>query len=626
MISLENKLIKTILKTITFIYFQKQMTKKILFATALSLVTLGIAHNIANAEAQIIIDPVTKTITVTWIVLNTWATNTGGIQTGTTQTWIINTGTVITTTWTTQTTWWLNTTWTEFERALSWMFANGLTKYNKPSEYRMYDALTREEAAKMFSEAYNVLGYTKEIRNTNCNFDDKWIFNPELVPFIQNVCQRGIIKGFNNNYMAQKQLTRPEAMAILIRMFEWKASFENQHPRWSDYYIKGRALGLTTLENNNFEKEISRYEIALYIYRLQTIANNTSLKLQSQITLQNLTGINQTTWTTQLPETSSELAQKFSAIANSISVEKDPELQEAIRWMHDNGLTSFSTIGEYKPFEVLSREQSAKIFDIFAKVFNFSQDKLSGTLPIECQFKDLSKADQTLTTHIQNVCKMDLLKWWNQIFDPKNTLTKGQFITALIRLVEWKKLDETKNPRWTSYYQKALDMGIVWPADAITFDSPITRYEVALFLYRFRVKFQLINNLNTNTLENMIFNTVPGTIQTTWGLLSWEVAEAFKSDIFIDTNLLQNANFDLWYIEIFNTKYKVIKTSTETYFSKNFVRYGDIYDISTDQKIGTINFIVSNKIVLEWTARIGIQTYTISQAPNTTAYYQIKKN
>jgi hypothetical protein len=51
-------------------------------------------------------------------------------------------------------------------------------------------------------------------------------------------------------------------------------------------------------------------------------------------------------------------------------------------------------------------------------------------------------------------------------------------------------------------------MGIVGPADAITFDSPITRYEVALFLYRFRVKFQLINNLNTNTLENMIFNTV----------------------------------------------------------------------------------------------------------------------
>ncbi len=601
------------------------MTKKIILAAILTFITLWVIQNKANAEAQIIIDPVTKTITVTWVVLNTWATNTWTIQTGTTQSWITqtwttNTGIVTTTT--------LNTTWTEFERALSWMYANGLTKYDNKTEYRMYDPLTREEAAKMFSEAYNVLWYTKETKNTNCDFKDKWIFNPELVPFIQNVCQRGIIKWFNNNYMAQKELTRPEAMAILIRMFEWKASFEDQHPRWSDYYIKWRALGLTTLENNWFEKEISRYEIALYIYRLQTIANDASLKLQSQQTLQNLTGIVQTWSTTPQTETetSSELAQKFSAIANSISVENDPELQEAIRWMHDNWLTSFSTIWEYKPFEVLTREQSAKIFDIFAKTFDFSQEKLIWTLPTECQFKDLSKADQTLTSHIQNVCKMDILKWWNQIFDPKTTLTKGQFITALIRLVEGKKLDETKNPRWTSYYQKALDMGIVGPADAITFDSPITRYEVALFLYRFRVKFQLINNLNTNTLENMIFNTVSWTIQTTWWLFSWETPEAIKADIFIDTNLLQNTNFDIWYIEIFNAKYKVIKTSTETYFSKNFVWYWDVYDIGTDQKIGTINFIVSNRIILEWTARIDTTNYTISQVPNTTAYYQIKKN
>jgi hypothetical protein len=127
-------------------------------------------------------------------------------------------------------------------------------------------------------------------------------------------------------------------------------------------------------------------------------------------------------------------------------------------------------------------------------------------------------------------------------------------------------------------------------------------------------------------LENMIFNTVSWTIQTTWWLFSWETPEAIKADIFIDTNLLQNTNFDIWYIEIFNAKYKVIKTSTETYFSKNFVWYWDVYDIGTDQKIGTINFIVSNRIILEWTARIDTTNYTISQVPNTTAYYQIKKN
>ncbi|HCB51926.1 TPA: hypothetical protein DEP21_05185 [Patescibacteria group bacterium] len=115
---------------------------------------------------------------------------------------------------------------------------------------------------------------------------------------------------------------------------------------------------------------------------------------------------------------------------------------------------------------------------------------------------------------------MEILQGGNQIFDPKGTLTKGQFITALIRLVEGKKLDETSNPRWTNYYQSALNMGIVGPADALTFDSPITRYEVALFLYRFKIKYQMINSLNTDKLENQIINTVSGSIQQTTTIIS----------------------------------------------------------------------------------------------------------
>lgn len=611
------------------------MQKKFLLWIIIGLLAISYKlSNSVNADAQIIIDPITKTITITGLVLPA----TGTQSTGTIQTWnsTIQTGTQILTTGTVQTFWQNVSTWSttgsEFDRALAWMYANGLTKYNNQTDYRMYDYLTREEAAKMIAQAYIVLWYTQTQKNTACTFGDAPEINPELSWFIKQVCWRWIIKGANGKYRPAKKLTRPEAMAILVRMFEGQVSFEAKNPRWSEYYIKGRALGLTTLTANTFEKEISRYEIALYIYRLQTITNDVNLKRQSQIKLQNLTGINQSWTNTNLSsqnslQESSELAQKFAAIANSISVEKDPELMESIRWMNDNGLTSYSSIGEYKPFEVLLREQAAKIFDTFAKIFNFSQDKLTGSLAAECQFKDLDKADNSLITHIQNVCRMEILKWGNQIFDPKNTLTKSQFITALIRLVQGKKLDETKNPRWTAYYQSALDMGIVGPADAITFDNPITRYEVALFLYRFKVKYQLINNLNTGTLESMILNTVPGTIQTGNTVnQSWVTTAKIESDIFIDTNLIQNGNFELGYIEIFGNKYEIIKTSTETYFSKNFVRYGDVYDISTNKKIGTINFVVSSKTILEGTIRINTSTYNITQVANTNAYYHIKKN
>lgn len=79
----------------------------------------------------------------------------------------------------------------------------------------------------------------------------------------------------------------------------------------------------------------------------------------------------------------------------------------------------------------------------------------------------------------------------------------------MVRLIEGKKLDETLNPRRTTYFEKAENMGIVNPSDSINFDNPITRYEVALSLYRFKVKYQITQNLNSSIIDNQVVNTVP---------------------------------------------------------------------------------------------------------------------
>ena len=592
---------------------------------ASTILWLGITSKI-YADAQIVIDPVTQTISII-------ETDTGKSLTGN------NSGTVttVTTGVTTVTTpiipKWTATSWaSEFQNALSRLYFNKITKYQTTGDFRMYDSLTREEAAKMMVQSYLSLGFANTIKNTNCEFSDKNAFNPELSGYVMQACQLWLMKGNKWLFLPQKTLSRPESMTILIRMFEGQSSNETKDPRRSEYYIKGRALGLTSLANSGFEQAISRYETALYIYRFQNILSDSALKLKGQQTLANLNLTGTTVVTTGTTNTgttdeTSELAQKFAAIANSISVEKDPELLEAIRWMNDNGLTNFNTISTYKPFEVLLREQSAKIFDIFAKVFKFSQDKLTTTVPSECKFNDLSKTDAGLITNIQNVCEMGALAGGNGSFNPKGTLTKGQFITALIRLLEGKKLNESTNPRRTSYYQTALNMGIVGPADALTFDSPITRYEVALFLYRFKIKYQLINSLNSTGVDNLIVNTVSGSVlYKTDTNASWVITTWFLSaNVFIDTNLIQNGNFELGYINFLGTNYKVIKTSTETYFNKNFVRYGDVYDIASNAKVGTINFVVSNKYVLEGTLRINTDSYNITQLNETSIYYKVKK-
>ncbi|MFA5748286.1 MAG: S-layer homology domain-containing protein, partial [Candidatus Absconditabacterales bacterium] len=478
------------------------------------------------------------------------------------------------------------------------------------NEFRPNDFLTREEAAKIIGQAYKILGYSQEVKNQNCNFVDIDKVNPELSGYVKDVCKRGIFKGSSGQFMPKKTITRPEAMAVLIRMFEGKTSYEAGRFRWSDYYLKGQALGLTMLNNiNSYEKEIPRMEIALYIYRFKNIVTNETLRIMGLNKLSQISGDNN--------QINTGILSSFATIASSISVDNNPELKEAISWMNDNGLTNFNNIQDYKPFELLTREQASKVLDTFSNVFNLNVNS-NDALPKECIFSDINDVDASLLNFVENICKAGVLQGTNGKFNPKGTINKSQFIVAIIRLFEGKKLDESAAPRWKNYFQKAQEMGIVSPADAITFENPITRYEVALFLYRFKVKYQMLTNLNTNKVQNEIVSTVPGSIQT--GLSNLQ-----EANVYIDTNLINNGNFELGYIEILGSRYKVVRSSTEKYFSNNFVWYGDVFNMETEDQTGTVSFIISNGYLVEGTVRISENNYIIQSLPNTNAYYKIKR-
>lgn len=243
------------------------------------------------------------------------------------------------------------------------MFANGLTKYSTETDYRADDYLTREEAAKIIGQAFVKLGYSQGTKNTSCSFLDAADMDPSLTGFITNSCKRGIFKGTTDSrFLPREQLSRPQAMALLVRIFEGKVSNENRVPRRGDYYIKGQALGLTTMNNQNaFDSFITRKEMAIYIRRLRNIVTNDTLKAMY---LGRLSELNTTTSTSNIVET-------LSSLTNSLSISNDPELIEAIKRMNDNGLTSYNDVTSYQPFEVLNREQAAKILVKFAEVFKF---------------------------------------------------------------------------------------------------------------------------------------------------------------------------------------------------------------------------------------------------------------
>jgi len=560
------------------------MKKKLLGISLWIIIMIAnISINAQTEDFEIKINPNTLEIQI----LMTWATNTGNTTTGSA---MINT----------------TTTGTEFQQALAWMYANGLTMYNNEIEYRPDDGLLREEAAKIIGQAFTVLGYPATTKNTNCVFLDNNEIDPTLVSHVANTCKRGIFKGTTENtFLPREKLTRPQSMALLIRIFEGKLSYENKIPRRSEYYLKWQAIGLTNLTNQTvFDSMITRKEMAIYIRRLKNIVTNETLKLMmlgkiAEIQNKDTTP---TTW----------LLQNFAWLSDSLSINNDPELQEAIRWMNDNGLSIHKTIPTYQPFEILNREQAAKLLSIFAEIFGFTTKNTTHN----CTFQDIKTAESSLVPYIEKACQLGIMQWSQWFFSPKNNINKSEFVASIIRLFEGKKLDETKTPRRKNYFEKAQELGMIGPADAITFDNPITRYEVALFLYRFKIKFQILQNINNTTIQNLILSTVPGSILTGTNNLP-------ESRIYVDINLLKNSNFDVGYIEIINKRYKIVKARTEKYFTNNFVWYGDVFNIDTEEKIGTTSFIVSNLSLVEWTIRLGETTYMIEPIPNTNAYYKL---
>jgi hypothetical protein len=77
--------------------------------------------------------------------------------------------------------------------------------------------------------------------------------------------------------------------------------------------------------------------------------------------------------------------------------------------MNDNGLTSYTGIAGYRPFEVLNREQAAKILYLFGGIFNFVT---ATDLPLtsECTFSDINTADASLIPRIQKACQANIMK------------------------------------------------------------------------------------------------------------------------------------------------------------------------------------------------------------------------
>ena len=571
----------------------------------------------------------TWTEILTWNTINTWATaNTWRILGDNVDAEIL--------------------TWDEFDRALYRMYKNWLTKYDNSDEFRPYDNLTREESAKMIGQLYSVLWFPKEDKWFNCSFVDTNMFDPTLAEHIYNVCRRWIFRWNDKTqqYMPHDNLTKGQLLAVLLRIFEWKMSNESGQPWWIEYYVKALTLSLTNETNlAKFDQPVSRREASLLIFRFKNmviddiqyelyLARLDALAWDNESYLKQLEELKSKRWweqgqqnatptdnsnpdsnwiTTASGSTVSWNNVSLDIIAWNETLTDSPEFIEAINWMYDMWMTSYNTTEAFMPYQTITRAQVAKMLDKFATATNLTGINNAGN----CEFSDVASWSEYKEA-ITRVCQYWIMAGSKDKFSPDKTVSKAEFVAMLIRLFDGKTLDETLNPRWTAYYKRAIEIGLISAQDTVTFTSDIARYEVATYLYRLKVRLTMYNNLNSSQLSDEIIKTLDETQSTNE---QWKVTAKVQVDVLA----LNNSTFTDGYVQILWERYRIKKTNTDAYnvWTNSFVWYWTLYSIETWEPIGSIAFTLTNGSLVEGTIRINKNSYYLTKDLNTTTYYNL---
>ena len=160
------------------------------------------------------------------------------------------------------------------------------------------------------------------------------------------------------------------------------------------------------------------------------------------------------------------------------------EFDRALYWMYMNWLTKYNNSDDFRPYDNLTREESAKMIGQLYSVLWFpKEDKW-----FNCNFVDTNMFDPTLSEHIYNVCKWWIFRWNDktQQYMPHDKLTKWQLLAVLLRIFEGKMSNESAQPRWIEYYVKALTLSMTNEKNLAKFDQPVSRWEASLLIFRFK--------------------------------------------------------------------------------------------------------------------------------------------
>lgn len=123
-----------------------------------------------------------------------------------------------------------------YKEALYFARLFDLTRYWDTLSYRPRDYVTREEAAKLFSQfATKILCRSSYLQYNNSVFADITTADPTLIPYIKQSYELGIFKWWEWKFRPTDLLSKEETIAILMRLLTRQIAQENGDAWWVPY-------------------------------------------------------------------------------------------------------------------------------------------------------------------------------------------------------------------------------------------------------------------------------------------------------------------------------------------------------------------------------------------------------
>lgn len=157
----------------------------------------------------------------------------------------------------------------------------------------------------------------------------------------------------------------------------------------------------------------------------------------------------------------------------------DDDFDSIVAWAHQNGLTDYSNSNDFGRERPITREQAAKMYVQFASTLGL----LTHNTSLTCSFSDSLSIGTTLRTFAVQSCRAWLFRWDNGAFWPHQNLTKAQALALIMRLVDGSQ-DESSNPWWWNYADRAAMLGVLDIYNYNEFDLAISRWGLITWMHQ----------------------------------------------------------------------------------------------------------------------------------------------